>query len=61
MARSPSLVPHVPTLDNLEEIAGWLGNFRERLRQARNDERTGVTAVVEQLEARYQIRRAELS
>jgi hypothetical protein len=61
VAPSPSLEPHVPTLDNLEEIAGWLGTFRERLRQARNDERTGVAAVAGELEARYQFRRAELS
>lgn len=53
--------PHVPALDSLEEISGWLGTFRERLRQTRAEERDGVVVVVEQLEARYQLRRAELS
>jgi len=52
---------YVPGIDSLEEICGWLGTFRERLRQARADERPRVAAVVDQLEARYQVRRAELS
>jgi len=61
-ALSPDREPYVPTLDSLEEISGWwLGTFRERLRQTRNDERAGVTVTVERLEARYQVRRAELS
>jgi hypothetical protein len=51
----------VPALDSLEDISGWLGTFRERLRQARDEEEAGVAAVVEQLEARYVLRRAELS
>jgi hypothetical protein len=57
----PSLQVYVPAIDSLEEICGWLGTFRERLRLARADERPAVAAVVEQLEARYQTRRAELS
>lgn len=57
----PSLEPYVPALDSLEEISGWLGTFRERLRQARSDEQVRVAAVVDQLEARYFVRRAELS
>ncbi len=61
VAPSPTVEPYVPTLENLEEISGWLGTFRERLRHAGNDERIGVASVVEQLEARYQVRRAELS
>jgi hypothetical protein len=51
----------VPALDSLEDISGWLGTFRERLRQARDEEEASVAAVVEQLEARYVVRRAELS
>jgi hypothetical protein len=51
----------VPILDSLEEISGWLGTFRERLRQAREEERAGVMAMVQLLEARYHLRRAELS
>ena len=57
----PSLDPYVPALDGLEEISGWLGTFRERLRQARSDEQERVAEVVVQLEARYVLRRAELS
>ena len=55
------LVLYVPAIDSLEEICGWLGTFRERLHAARHDERANVAAVVQQLEARYQTRRAELS
>jgi hypothetical protein len=51
----------VPAIDSLEEISGWLGTFRERLRLARNEDRPHVEAVVQQLEARYHVRRAELS
>ena len=61
LAPSPSLQLHVPAIDTLEEICGWLGTFRERLRMAHIDERADVAAVVVQLEARYQTRRAELS
>ena len=61
LAPSPSLEVRIPTIESLEEICGWLGTFRERLRMARTDEQAGVAAVVEQLEARYLIRRAELS
>jgi len=60
-ALSPDREPYVPTLDSLEEISEWLGTFRERLRQTRNDERAGVAVTFERLEARYQVRRAELS
>jgi hypothetical protein len=56
-----SLEPLVPSIDSLEEICGWLGTFRERLRVARDEERAAVATVVNQLEARYQLRRAELS
>ena len=51
----------MPALDSLEEISGWLGTFRERLRQARTDEQARVAAMVGELEARYVMRRAELS
>jgi hypothetical protein len=64
MAPSPSLEvvePYVPALDSLEDISGWLGTFRERLRQARNEERPVMAAVIGELEARYALRRAELS
>jgi len=61
MAPLPSLELYVPAIDTLEEICEWLGTFRERLRVAHTDERADVAAVVVQLEARYQTRRAELS
>jgi hypothetical protein len=61
LAPWPFSEPIVPAVDSLEEISGWLGTFRERLRLAREGERDGVAAVVQQLEARYQLRRAELS
>jgi len=61
LAPLPSSEPYVAMIDSLEEISGWLGTFRERLRMARVDERQQVAAVVELLEARYQMRRAELS
>ena len=51
----------MPSIDSLDEICGWLGTFRERLRVARDEERAAVATVVNQLEARYQLRRAELS
>jgi hypothetical protein len=47
-------------LHNLEEISWWLGTYRERLRRARSTERSEVGTVVTQLEARLQVRRAEL-
>jgi hypothetical protein len=53
--------PYVPGLESLEDISGWLGTFRERLRQARTEERPAVASVVEQLEARFVLRRGELS
>ena len=61
LAPLPSLQVYVPAIDSLEEICGWLGTFRERLRLARTEDRPNVEAVVQELEARYQMRRAELS
>ena len=57
----PSLDVYVPAIESLEEITDWLGTFRERLRVARTEDQTQVAQVVRQLEARYQMRRAELS
>ena len=61
LAPLPSLRVYVPAIDSLEEICGWLGTFRERLRLERVDERPEMEAVVNELELRYQVRRAELS
>ena len=60
-ASTPSFGRDVHTIDNLEELCGWLGTFRERLAMAREAERTGVAVLVNRLEARYQVRRAELA
>jgi len=54
-------VPYVPAIESLDDICSWLGTFRERLRQARGEERVAVALTVQRLEARYQHRRAELS
>jgi hypothetical protein len=51
----------VQAIDSLEEICGWLGTFSERLRIAHVEEQPGIALVVQQLEARYLTRRAELS
>lgn len=53
--------PIVESLDNLEEICGWLGTFRERLRIARLEDRARMTVLLDSLEARLRQRRAELS
>jgi hypothetical protein len=54
--------PYVPAIDSLEEISGWLGTFRERLRMARaEDDRAEAAGTLQQLEARLELRRAELS
>jgi hypothetical protein len=57
----PFLEVYVPAIDSLEEICGWLGTFRERLRMARAEDQDAERAMVTQLEVRYQVRRAELS
>lgn len=53
--------PIVESLDNLEEICGWLGTFRERLRIARLEDRAQMTVLLDSLEARLRQRRAELA
>ena len=57
----PSRDPYIHGIDSLEEICDWLGTFRKRLRSAHAHEAPKVALVVQRLEARYQIRRAELS
>ncbi len=43
-APSPSLEVYVPAIESLDEISGWLGTFRERLRMARVVEPPEVAA-----------------
>ena len=54
-------LPHVPSLESLEEITVWLGTFRERLRVAHQGDRPKLDTTVKELEAHYRRRRAELS
>jgi hypothetical protein len=60
-APAPAFGRDVHAIDSLEELSGWLGTFRERLAMARAGERAGVAELVNRLEARYPVRRAELS
>ncbi len=51
-------------IDSLEEISGCMGTFRERLRMARTDRTDEVphmVAVVQELQARFETRQAELA
>jgi hypothetical protein len=40
----PSVKVHVPAIESLDEIGGWLGTFRERMRMARGVEPPEVAA-----------------
>lgn len=53
--------PYAPSIDGLDEISGWLGTFSERLRVARCGEWDEIEPVVQEPEAHYRLRRAELS
>ena len=43
----PSLEVYVPAIESLDEIGGWLGTFRERLRMARAVEFPEVAVAAE--------------
>jgi hypothetical protein len=60
-SEGPPVEPYVATLDSLEEISSWLGTFRERLRLARTEDRPQMTAMIDELQTRYVVRRSELS
>ncbi len=51
----------IAALNDLDDITHWLGTFRLRLAASREAERSGVAVSVNQLEARYKQRRAELA
>ena len=57
----PDTLPHVPSLENLDEITVWLGTFRERLRIAHPKDQPKLDATMKELETHYRRRRAELS
>ena len=60
-ATVPLTQAEVATIDSLDDLTGWLGTFRERLRVAARPDRDAVEVLVEHLETRYRQRRAELS
>jgi hypothetical protein len=57
----PDTLPHVPSLESLDEISAWLGTFRERLRIAHTKDQPKLEATMKELESHYRRRRAELS
>ena len=57
----PHALPHVPSLESLDEINAWLGTFRERLRMAHTKDQPKLEATLNELEIHYRRRRAELS
>ena len=61
LAPSPFPEIDIAALETLDELSGWLGTFRERLRVSRPEELPRVAVAVQELEARFEIRRAELA
>ena len=57
----PDTLPNVGGLESLDEISGWLGTFRERLRIARAKDQPKLEAAMKELETHYRRRRDELS
>jgi hypothetical protein len=57
----PSLPAGMLALDNLADICGWLGTYRERLRVARQEDREKIAAQITKMSARYHLRRPELA
>ncbi|HVH62509.1 MAG TPA: hypothetical protein VNA65_02805 [Candidatus Dormibacteraeota bacterium] len=60
--RALPLTPaEVATIESLEDLCGWLGTFRERMRIASTQDRKVVEVMVQHLESRFRQRRAELA
>lgn len=60
----PAVVPEpisISALNDLDDITRWLGTFRARLAASREAQRRETAIAVDQLEARYRQRRAELA
>jgi hypothetical protein len=53
--------PPADTITDLGEISDWLGTYRERLREARDEDRQQLTSGVTRWTVRYQQRRSELA
>ena len=51
----------ISALNDLDDITRWLGTFRARLAASREAQRSETAIAVDQLEARYRQRRAELA
>ena len=54
----PDTLPHVPSLENLDEITVWLGTFRERLRIAHPKDQPKLDATMKELEPGVRFRGA---
>jgi hypothetical protein len=57
----PHTLPHIPSLESLEEISALLGTFQERRRIAHTKDQPKLEATMKELETHYRRRRAELS
>lgn len=55
----PDPMPHVPSLENLDEITVWLGTFREGLRIAHPKDQPKLDAAMKELDTHYRRRRTE--
>jgi hypothetical protein len=53
--------PDADTITDLGEICEWLGTYRERLREAHDEDRQQLTSRVARWTVRYQQRRSELA
>jgi hypothetical protein len=53
--------PSTESVTDLAEISEWLGTFRERLREAREEDRQQLADHVTRWTVRYQQRRSELA
>ncbi len=53
--------PNLANFESLDEIAEMLRSLRESLNSGRESDRTATKAIVQQFEAHYKRRRAELS
>jgi hypothetical protein len=60
-SNSSGTAPDADVVTDLAEITDWLRTFRERLREARDDDRQYLTRQVARWTVRYQQRRSELA
>ena len=60
-AASVQQEPQAETVSDLAEICGWLGTYRERLKNANAEDRQALTGNLTRWTVRYQQRRSELA